>query len=83
MPDPTPQQPDQIRRLVDKQVIGKEVREPAGVYLVHQLGQAADPATWSAEKTRKCIDAVLQGLTWPRSLAPMVNAEREWTFSAQ
>lgn len=35
----------------------------------------------TAEKTRQCIDAVLQGLTWPRSMAPMVNAEREWTFS--
>jgi hypothetical protein len=34
----------------------------------------------TAEKTRKCIDAVLQGLTWPRSMAPMVTLEREWNF---
>jgi len=44
--------------LVDKQVIGKEVREPEGVYLVHQLGQAADPAQWSAEKTRNETDLI-------------------------
>ena len=42
---------EQIRRLVDKQVIGTEVREPEGVYLVHQLGQPEDPTQWSDEKT--------------------------------
>ncbi|MDT7837476.1 type I restriction endonuclease subunit R [Aquabacterium sp. OR-4] len=49
---------DQIRRLVDKQVIGKEVREPEGVYLVHQLGQPEDPAQWSEEKTRNETDLI-------------------------
>ena len=49
---------EQIRRLVDKQVIGKEVREPDGVYLVHQLGQAEDPEQWSAEKTRNETDLI-------------------------
>jgi type I restriction enzyme, R subunit len=49
---------EQIRRLVDKQVIGKEVREPDGVYLVHQLGQAEDPAQWSSEKTRNETDLI-------------------------
>ena len=34
---------DQIRRMVDKQVIGQEVREPEGVYLVHKLGTADEP----------------------------------------
>ena len=37
----------------------------------------------SAEKTRKCIDGVLQGLTWPKSNAPLINAEREWTFESR
>lgn len=41
------------------------------------------PEGAAAEKTRKCIDAVLQGLTWPKSAAPMINAEREWTFSTE
>lgn len=49
---------EQIRRLVDKQVIGKEVREPDGVYLVHQLGQAEDPEQWSEEKTRNETDLI-------------------------
>lgn len=49
---------DQIRRLVDKQVIGKEVREPGGVYLVHQLGQPVNPETWSDEKTRNETDLI-------------------------
>lgn len=39
-----------------------------------------EPEGPGAQKTRQCIDAVLQGLTWPKSLAPMVNAERLWTF---
>ena len=49
---------EQIRRLVDKQVIGNEVREPDGVYLVHQLGRAEDPAQWSEEKTRNETDMI-------------------------
>ncbi|MBS0495901.1 MAG: type I restriction endonuclease subunit R [Proteobacteria bacterium] len=49
---------EQIRKLVDKQVIGTEVREPEGVYLVHQLGQAEDPKDWSEEKTRNETDMI-------------------------
>jgi type I restriction enzyme R subunit len=49
---------EQIRRMVDKQVIGKEVREPEGVYLVHKLGQPEDPETWSEEKTRNETDLI-------------------------
>jgi len=49
---------EQIRRLVDKQVIGREVREPEGVYLVHQLGRAEDPAQWSEDKTRNETDMI-------------------------
>ncbi len=49
---------EQIRKLVDKQVIGTEVREPEGVYLVHQLGKAGDPQQWSDEKTRNETDMI-------------------------
>ncbi|MFZ5550403.1 MAG: type I restriction endonuclease subunit R [Pseudomonadota bacterium] len=49
---------EQIRKLVDKQVIGTEVREPEGVYLVHQLGQAQKPEEWSEEKTRNETDMI-------------------------
>ena len=49
---------EQIRKLVDKQVIGTEVREPEGVYLVHQLGKAEAPKDWSEEKTRNETDMI-------------------------
>ena len=49
---------EQILKLVDKQVIGTEVREPEGVYLVHQLGKAEDPKDWSDEKTRNETDMI-------------------------
>lgn len=49
---------EQIRRLVDKQVIGKEVREPEGVYLVHELGKPDDMQDWSEEKTRNETDLI-------------------------
>lgn len=49
---------EQIRKLVDRQVIGTEVREPEGVYLVHQLGQAEGPQDWSADKTRNETDMI-------------------------
>jgi type I restriction enzyme R subunit len=49
---------EQIRRLVDKQVIGKEVRDPEGVYLVHQLGRTEDTTQWSEEKTRNETDLI-------------------------
>lgn len=48
----------QIRRLVDKQVIGTQIREPEGVYLVHQLGQPQDVEQWSEEKTRNETDMI-------------------------
>lgn len=41
------------------------------------------PEPAAAEKIRKCMEAVMQGLTWPRSLAPLVSAEREWTFEVK
>jgi type I restriction enzyme R subunit len=49
---------EQIRRLVDKQVIGKEVRDPKGVYLVHELGKPEEPEEWSKEKTRNETDLI-------------------------
>ncbi|MBD5801880.1 Type-1 restriction enzyme R protein [Azoarcus sp. Aa7] len=49
---------DQIRRMVDKQVIGTEVREPEGVYLVHKLGTGDEPENWSEEKTRNETDMI-------------------------
>jgi type I restriction enzyme R subunit len=49
---------EQISKLVDKQVIGKEVRDPPGVYLVHELGKVEDPQDWTEEKTRNETDLI-------------------------
>lgn len=49
---------EQIRRLVDKQVIGREVREPEGVYLVHELGRRLQAEDWSEEKARNETDII-------------------------
>jgi hypothetical protein len=35
------------------------------------------------EKTKTCIAAVLDGLTWPKANGPLVKAEREWSFEAK
>ena len=48
----------QLRRLVDKQVIGQEIVDPEGVILVGDLGQADDPNSWSEEKTRNEADLI-------------------------
>lgn len=49
---------EQIRKLVDQQVIGIQVREPEGVYNVHQLGEPANSDTWSDEKARNEADLI-------------------------
>lgn len=49
---------DQIRRLVDKQVIGQEIVDPEGILLVDELGRTDDPDDWSDEKTRTEADVI-------------------------
>ncbi len=49
---------DQIRKLVDKQVIGQEIIDPEGVILVGTLGDDDDPDEWSQEKTRTEADVI-------------------------
>lgn len=49
---------DQIRRLVDRHVVGEKVEESDGVYLVNDLGRREDPETWSEEKTRNETDLI-------------------------
>ena len=48
----------QIRRLVDKQVIGREVKEPQARYEVNRLGQQEKPENWSKEKLRNETDII-------------------------
>lgn len=49
---------EQIRRLVDKQVIGERVVDPEGFIRVDTLGQNDDPDDWSDEKTRTEADVI-------------------------
>lgn len=49
---------EQLRRLVDKQVIGESVKESEGVYIVGELGKEEDYNNWSEEKTRNETDII-------------------------
>jgi len=48
---------DQIRRLVDRHVVGEEVKDADGVYVVNDLGMK-DPDTWTEEKLRNETDLI-------------------------
>lgn len=48
----------QIRRLVDKQVVGDSIQEPEGVYVVGALGAEQPSEHWSLEKTRNEADLI-------------------------
>ncbi len=48
---------EQIRKLVDKHVIGQEIKDADGVYFVNELG-IKDTAQWSKEKLRNETDLI-------------------------
>ena len=48
---------EQIRRLVDKHVVGERINDPDGVILVDEIGKE-DPKEWSEEKTRNETDII-------------------------
>jgi type I restriction enzyme, R subunit len=47
----------QIRRLVDKHVVGHQIESSKGVYLVNEIGQDK-PEDWTEEKTRNETDII-------------------------
>ncbi|OUL98013.1 DEAD/DEAH box helicase [Variovorax sp. JS1663] len=49
---------DQIRRLVDEQVVGRQIREKDGPYAVHKLGAPDLAETWSPDKARSEADLI-------------------------
>ena len=49
---------EQVKKLMDKHVVGVEVREPEGVYEVGKMGQKQKPEEWSEEKTRNETDII-------------------------
>lgn len=48
---------EQIRRLVDKHVVGQEIVDPEGVILVNEMGKGK-PEEWTDEKTRNETDSI-------------------------
>ena len=49
---------EQIRRLVDRHVVGEEVKDADGVYVVNELGKEEDPEKWSEEKVKNETDII-------------------------
>ncbi|AOF01645.1 DEAD/DEAH box helicase [Serratia surfactantfaciens] len=52
---------EQVKKLLDKHVVGVEVREPDGVYEVSKMGQR--PEEWSEDKTRNETDIIKTRVT--------------------
>jgi type I restriction enzyme R subunit len=53
---------DQVKKLLDKHVVGVEVKEPEGVYEVGKMGKK-QPEEWSEEKTRNETDIIKTRVT--------------------
>lgn len=49
---------EQIRRLVDKHVVGDSIQESEGVILVDDMSKDDDPKNWTKEKTRNETDII-------------------------
>jgi type I restriction enzyme R subunit len=49
---------DQVKKLMDKHVVGVEVKEPEGVYAVDNLGVGQKPEDWNEDKTRNETDII-------------------------
>lgn len=48
----------QVKKLLDKYVVGVEVRDPRGVYEVSRMGQQKQPEEWNEDKTRNETDII-------------------------
>lgn len=54
---------EQVKKLLDKHVVGVKVREPEGVYEVGKMGKTPQPEDWSEEKTRNETDIIKTRVT--------------------
>ena len=54
---------DQVKKLLDKHVVGVAVKEPGGVYEVGKMGQSQPPENWGDEKTRNETDIIKTRVT--------------------
>ena len=49
---------EQVKKLMDKHVVGVEIKEPDGVYEVGKMGKQKDPNEWTEDKTRNETDII-------------------------
>ncbi|OAA06238.1 Type-1 restriction enzyme R protein [Klebsiella pneumoniae] len=54
---------EQVKKLLNKHVVGVEVKEPGGVYEVGKMGQKQQPEDWSEDKTRNETDIIKTRVT--------------------
>ncbi|WP_396587745.1 type I restriction endonuclease subunit R [Bermanella sp. R86510] len=54
---------EQVKKLLDKHVVGVEVKEPEGAYEVGSLGQEKRKEDWSEDKTRNETDIIKTRVT--------------------
>ena len=54
---------EQVKKLLDKHVVGVEVKEPTGVYDVSKMGKTVPTNDWSEEKTRNETDIIKTRVT--------------------
>jgi type I restriction enzyme R subunit len=53
----------QVKKLLDKHVVGVGVKEPSGVYEVSKMGQKPKPEDWNEDKTRNETDIIKTRVT--------------------
>lgn len=49
---------DLVKKLMDKHVVGVQIKEPEGVYEVGKMGSQERPEEWNEEKTRNETDII-------------------------
>lgn len=54
---------EQVKKLMDKHVVGVEVKDPKGVYEVGRLGKQAKPEQWNENKLRNETDIIKTRVT--------------------
>jgi len=54
---------EQVKKLLNKHVVGVEIREPEGVYEVGKMGKKQQPEDWSEDKTRNETDIIKTRVT--------------------
>lgn len=49
---------DLVKKLMDKHVVGVQIKEPEGIYVVEKMGKQLRPEEWNEEKARNETDII-------------------------